>query len=315
MILVAGESLIDLIVDSDGRVNSTPGGGPFNVARAVARLGHQSRFLGRFSIDPFGKLLRDRLVADGVELSVVEEVDAPTTLAVVRVSGRGIPQYWFHLTATAGFLLDEQLAERELAHVVSAVHVGSLGLVVSPMAPKLERFIQQISDSSILMVNPNCRPRAVSDPKPYRARLRNVVGRADLVKASVEDLAYLYPGIDVESAAAHLLEGGSTAVVVTDGPNVTRGFVGTHRIQVRVPEVSVADTVGAGDAYGAALLTWYVERGTERKDIADPELLQLAMSAAADVGALACTRPGADPPWRSELSFNSAWALTSNRPK
>lgn len=310
MILVAGESLIDLIVDPEGRVSATPGGGPFNVARTVARLGHRSRFLGGFSLDPFGELLRAELTSDGVELAMIEAVDAPTALAVVSVSGRGIPNYWFHLTATAGFLLDEATTRRELLDSVSAVHVGSLGLAVDPMAMELERLTTQISASTILMVDPNCRARAVSDRKEYCARLGRVLTRADLVKASVEDLAYLYPGEDVESAALHLLECGSTAVVVTDGPNPTRGFVGTDRIQVPVPQVLVADTLGAGDALGGAMLTWYVERRIERKDLGDPAVLEVAMIASAEVGALACTRKGADPPWRRDLSFSSAWELT-----
>ena len=311
MILVAGESLIDLIVDPDGHLNATPGGGPFNVARTVVRLGHHSRFLGSFSVDPFGELLRAKLADDGVALAMTECVDAPTALAVVSVTGRGVPHYWFHLIGTASFLLDDDLARRELSDGVSAVHVGSLGLAVDPMATKLEHFITHISTSSIVMVDPNCRPRAVSDRESYCARLRRVLARADLVKASVEDLAYLYPGVEVGSAAVDLLECGSTAVVVTDGPKPTQGFVGAERIEVRVPDVAVADTLGAGDAFGGALLTWYVEHGAGRKELADPALLELAMTAAADVGALACTRPGADPPWRSELSNSSGWGQTS----
>jgi fructokinase len=145
MILVAGESLIDLIVGPDDGVHASPGGGPFNAARTIARLGQPTRFLGRFSADPFGQILSGKLARDGVELAVPGRVAEPTALAIVALGGQGVPEYWFHVTQTAGFVLDQPTAQRALQADVTAVHVGSLGLVVDPMASELERLIQRLS--------------------------------------------------------------------------------------------------------------------------------------------------------------------------
>ena len=107
MILVAGESLIDLIVGPDDGVHASPGGGPFNTARTIARLGQPARFLGHFSADPFGQILSRKLTQDGVELAAPGRVPEPTALAIVALGGLGVPEYWFHITQTASFILDE----------------------------------------------------------------------------------------------------------------------------------------------------------------------------------------------------------------
>ena len=81
MITVAGEALIDLIVDPAGHVDPRLGGGPFNVSRTVARLGLPVAFLGRLSGDRFGQLMRADLDRHGVKIAVEAPTEAPTTPA------------------------------------------------------------------------------------------------------------------------------------------------------------------------------------------------------------------------------------------
>ena len=152
MILVAGESLIDLIVGAQGAVHASPGGAAFTAARTIARLGQPVRFLGRFSADPFGQVLIEKLVKDQVELAFPDRVAQPTALAVVAVDGTGVPQYWFHLAETATFLLDEATAGAALQAGVTALHVGTLGLIVPPMATELERLVQRLPDPVLLFL-------------------------------------------------------------------------------------------------------------------------------------------------------------------
>jgi fructokinase len=149
MILVAGESLIDLIYSpkGTGTVIASPGGGPFNAARTIARLGRPTRFLGRFSTDPFGQLLAARLAEDKVEMAFPEQLTEPTALAIVTVSGTGVPQYWFHLADTASFALDLPTAESAMEADTEALHIGTMGLAVEPMATALEGLARSLPSS------------------------------------------------------------------------------------------------------------------------------------------------------------------------
>jgi fructokinase len=307
MILVAGESLIDLIVGPDHGVHASPGGGPFNAARTIARLGQPTRFLGRFSDDPFGQLLTGKLAQDGVELAIPGWVAEPTALAIVAVGGLGVPEYWFHVAQTAGFVLDQPTAQRALRADVTAVHVGSLGLVVDPMASELERLVQRLSPDVLLLLDPNWRAQAIPDADAHRARLRRLLLRTDILKTSTEDLSFLVPGRGIADAARILLDCGARCVLVTDGPSSIHAFTDGDQIAVQVPPVEVVDTVGAGDAFGGAFLAWWAERGLARENLAHSPQLLAAVTAAARVASLTCARAGAEPPWRHELDTDEEW--------
>ena len=139
MILVAGESLIDLIVGPDDGVHASPGGGPFNAARTIARLGQPARFLGRFSADPFGQILKGKLAQDGVDLAVPGSIAEPTALAIVALGGLGVPEYWFHVTQTATFELDQLTAQQALRELLP---IGPISAVRERRADLAEIFSQ-----------------------------------------------------------------------------------------------------------------------------------------------------------------------------
>ena len=307
MILVAGESLIDLIVGAQGAVHASPGGAAFTAARTIARLGQPARFLGRFSADPFGQVLIEKLVKDQVELALPDRVAQPTALAVVAVDGTGVPQYWFHLAGTAGFLLDEATAGAALQADVTVLHIGTLGLVVPPMATELERLVQRLPDPVLLFLDPNWRERAIPDADAHRSRIRRMLPRTDILKTSTEDLACLVPGAAVPEAAGALLGWGARCVLVTDGPAAIWAFTAAGQFSVPVPPVEVVDTVGAGDAFGGGFLAWWAEHELARADLADLGKLRAAVTAGALVSAVTCSRAGAEPPWRHELDASESW--------
>ncbi|MDQ1628394.1 MAG: fructokinase [Actinomycetota bacterium] len=301
MIVVAGESLVDLIATGD-QLRAVPGGGPYNVARTVARLEQPCVYLGPLSRDRFGVRLREALSTDGVDDRWAPSSEDPTTLAVAQIGQDGAATYGFYVERTSAAALSEAQALAVLEARPRVLYVGTLGLVLEPVATSLEALVAALDDQVLLALDPNCRPAVVRDEPAYRARLQRVLARADLVKVSTEDLAFLSPGIDPVDAAAAMVAAGPALVLVTDGGDDVHAVTGVWHRSVPVPRVAVVDTVGAGDAFcGAFLSYWYRERH-DREQLRDWAHVGPALRFATEVAAITCQRQGADPPRAAELA-------------
>jgi fructokinase len=296
MITIAGEALMDVLVDSSGSVTMLPGGAPFNVARMVGRLGADCQFLGRLSDDVFGRRLRAVLERERVTLTVPEPVDAPTTLALAELNGHGAADYRFYLRGTAAAQLEPGDVGDAVLADSRAVVLGGLGLVADPIASTLTSLIEDAPADTTVVLDPNCRAPAFEDSKRYRATLASVLRRTDVVKASVEDLAVLYPEGEARDAVQWLLFHGPAAVIVTDGPAPVSVHTARAERVVPVPVVEVLDTVGAGDAFVAGLIVSWCRQGLSRIDAGDADALHVATLAGLDVARAACTMRGADLP-------------------
>jgi fructokinase len=305
LIVVCGEALIDQIPPR----TDSPGGGPFNTARALARLGIPTQFLGRLSTDAFGQQLRELLAADGVDLGMTSFGPEPTTLAIAEVDPEGDAAYRFVIGGTSAPNLTPEMVPASFAHAVKALHVGTLGLVLEPIASTIAALVHREHTERLVMVDPNIRPSALSllaadgQGGGYRARLDQVIADSTIVKASDADVVWLFPDLDLRTAARALLVRGPRLVVVTLGADGAFGVTTTTDVQVPAPVVEVVDTIGAGDAFGAALLAWLHDHGALRRDLAlSTEQLRSALEFACRVASLACTRAGAEPPSRAELA-------------
>lgn len=303
MIVVAGEALVDLIAQPDLRLTVVPGGGPFNTARTIGRLGGEVALVGRLSTDRFGAMLREALVADGVDLALAASTDAPTTLAVAELDAGGAATYRFHTAETSapGLDLDDVLAA--VRRAPDAVHIGTLGLVLEPMASALAAGVAHLADEALLMIDPNCRARVIADRDAYLARLTTILGRADIVKVSGDDLAYLAPDRLAVDAARAMLNLGPSVVLLTDGSRSVWALGRSYELEVPVPLVDVVDTVGCGDAFGGAFIARWMERDLGRAGLADPTAVSEAVTRAVEVASLTCQRSGADPPRRTEAGW------------
>ncbi|HEX3507608.1 MAG TPA: carbohydrate kinase [Candidatus Dormibacteraeota bacterium] len=300
MIVVCGEALIDMISSAGGAPQAAPGGGPFNTARALARLGVPTAFLGRLSDDAFGQQLAGLLLSDGASLELVTIGSEPTTIARADVSN-GSAEYHFLVQGTSAPLLTPEMVPERFGPQVKALHIGTLGLALEPMASTLVDLVLREHGRRVVMVDPNIRLGLVPESE-YRDRVTAAIFRSTIVKASQADLAWLYPGLGLEDAADRILGGGVRLVVVTLG---AEGAFAAHRgshLRVAAPHVEVVDTIGAGDAFGAGLLAWLHDHAALKPDLSlEPGELQEALQQACAVAALTCTRAGAEPPWKSEV--------------
>ncbi|RDI96365.1 carbohydrate kinase [Meiothermus sp. QL-1] len=306
MLIVAGEALIDLTPTAHPEGTAyipRPGGSPYNVALGASRLGTPVAFLGRVSQDAFGQLLKRHLAASGVRLDYLKEGPELTTLALVTPSEGG-EFFSFYCENTADRLLRPQDLPPDLPPN-AALHLGSYSLVLEPSASTLEQLMAREARQRLISLDPNVRPFLIPDKQAYLERLARWLKQVDLVKVSQADLAWLYPGQAPEDLAQAWLEQGPALVVVTQGREgaFAVGRWGTLRTQA--PLVQVVDTVGAGDAFMAGVLSWLWAQGIwSRGGLAalDAGAVGELLRFAARVAALTCTRAGANPPWREELS-------------
>jgi len=308
VIVVCGEALIDRVGDGE-----SPGGGPFTTARALARLGVPVQFLGHLSRDAFGEQLRDLLAADGADLAMTSFGPEPTTLAIAEVNPDGHAAYRFVSDGTSAPNLTSQMVPASFGPDINALHVGTLGLVFEPIATTIAALVDREHTKRLIMVDPNIRPSVLTPPPlpresrvgaghDYRARLDRIIAQSTIVKASDADVAWLLPKIDRSAAARALLARGPRLVVVTLGAEGAIGMTASAEVRVPAPSVQVVDTIGAGDAFGAALLAWLHDHDKLSRDLQlDREELRAALEFACLVASITCTRPGADPPWRAEV--------------
>ena len=304
MIIVGGEALVDLLVHADGRVSATAGGGPFNTARTIGRLGGPVAFVGGLSADRFGAILRAQLLADGVDLRFATPTDAPTTLAVAELDAGGSATYRFYTADTSAVALSAADLPALEPATVRAIHVGTLGLVLEPLGDAMEALVERAPAEAVVMVDPNCRPSATRDLGRLRERVDRILRRADVVKVSTDDLAILRPDQPPAEAAEALLTRGPAVVLWTDGAGPVRILTRRPTASVPTPAVTVADSVGAGDAFGGGFLAAWIGAGHGRAELHAPDAdaaLVAATGVAVRVAAITCTRRGAEPPTAAEL--------------
>ncbi|MGH8825710.1 MAG: carbohydrate kinase family protein [Jiangellaceae bacterium] len=313
MIVVAGEALVDLVAEDDGRFRAVPGGSPANVAVGLARLGQRTQMLVRLGTGRFGRIIRDHLAGNSVGLDLAVDAAEPATVAVVALDEAGHASYDFYVDRTADWGWSTTELPAALPAGTAALCTGSLALALEPGASLLTDLMRRESARGISVVlDPNLRPALLGDRTAARRRLEAQVSTADVVKVSDEDLAWLTPGESPADVAARWLELGPTLVVVTRGSAGASALShGGARVDVPVHSVQVVDTVGAGDAFTAGLVDALGRHdllgggARARLGRCDSATLRAILDHATLVAALTCARRGADPPTAADVDAAS----------
>jgi fructokinase len=302
VIVVGGEALVDLVEDH-GLLKPVPGGGPFNTAIALGRLGVPVAYLGTLSHDDYGSVFARLLIEAGVDMSLVQWSDSPTPLAIVQRQDDGGNSYTFYLTGTSFTDLSPE-AVPLLPERMSAIHVGTLALAVDPPAAAYEALLEREAGRRTIVLDPNVRPAVFGDQTSYQARFERLAGLADIVKLSADDGHWIYPGLEAADIVERVLALGPCLVVITMGTLGAIAASADGRARVQGVAVTVEDTVGAGDSFGAALLAALIERDALEPQTTRPlddSLLQAVLTYAVNASAITCTRTGAVPPYRAEI--------------
>lgn len=299
MVLVAGESLVDVVERPGGSRSEHAGGSPTNVAVGLGRLGLPVTLATTLGDDAHGRLIGRHLADAGVSLLGGLAVPERTATAVARLDAAGSATYSFDITWAPG-RIDVDVAPE-------IVHTGSIAAFLEPGADDVEDLLRRHAPTAIITVDPNIRPSLLPDRDEARARVASLVQLADVVKVSDEDLAWLEPGESPGAVAQRWLQSGPAAVIVTLGGSGSRTYTPLGTVSVPAGASRVVDTVGAGDAFMSGVVAALVQEdlmgltGSSDLRAADLRLWRRVSEVAARSAAIVVGRAGSQPPWREEL--------------
>ncbi|QEO13812.1 carbohydrate kinase [Agromyces intestinalis] len=295
-VLVVGEALVDIVHRADDSIDESPGGSPANVALALGRLGRSPRLLTSIGDDPHGRSVRAWLAAS--EVSVHGLPATRTSTALARLDAQGAATYEFDL---------EWSVDTSNVATADALHVGSIAATLEPGATAVADLLDRHHDRALVTYDPNIRPSLIDDREAVRRQVRSLIARADVIKASDEDVVWLHPGEDIADVARRWSRSGPALVVITSGASGCFAVAPGFELSVPAIAVEVVDTVGAGDTFMAALIDGLLGAGAfgvdARAAIASLEKGRLTelLHRSALAASVTVSRPGADPPLLEEL--------------
>lgn len=319
MFVVCGEALFDVFIDNEAAMDATSlsftarvGGSPFNVAVGLSRLERESALLTGVSTDFFGDRLQAVLQAENVSTALLSRKPGPTTLGFVQKNEEGIPSYAFYGDGAADRSLESSDLNFDRSEM-SCIHLGSYSIVVPPTADALFELVKAESKNCIISLDPNIRATVEPDLAKWRDRVEKLLPHVDVLKASDEDLGLLYPDRLLEDVLHGWIGAGVKLAVLTRGSDGATLISQVGRAEVKAPATTVADTVGAGDTFQAALLDKVIELNEAHADQWPLQLNNDVLMAigryAAGAASITCSRQGADLPRREEvLQLLDSWS-------
>ena len=308
MIVVCGEALMDVFdagaTATGNALDARIGGSPYNVAMGLSRLAQPVAFCGAVSTGFLGERLMRSLADEGIDTSCVQRTAAPTSICVIGLDAQGVPAYDFYGERGADRQLNANAALASVPGNTRALHFGSYAMVVEPVAAAQRALIGREHTRTLISYDPNIRPTVEPSLPIWRETLQWMLPRTHLLKISDEDIGLLFPGAALDELASGWLAQGPRLVVITRGGEGALGFTASTQVQAAPMQVDVVDTVGAGDTFQAAMLTWLAEHdrlsidGVSQLDAA---ALRNLLGFATRAAAITCSRRGADLPRRQEL--------------
>lgn len=312
MYLVCGEALYDVLIDPTGAaspnkvsLSAKAGGSPHNVAIGLARLGCPVALATEIAPDTLGRLLESRLAAEGVDGKFLRRTGKATPLAMVDVDALGNARYVFHGLDAILFHPDPEAIKPHWKSIYG-VHVGSIPIVSRQSSAMLLDLLRTAPKGIINSFDPNVRIAFEPDIERWRLGVESFRKLAHMIKVSEEDLKAIY-GADVDEGviAQRWLSPHCTLVVLTRGARGASLYSrSAGRVDVPAVKVIVADTVGAGDSFQAAMLAWLAEKRLASPSALaklSPEQLSAMGHFCSQAAAITCRHRGPEFPYRKAL--------------
>jgi len=309
-VLVIGEALVDVVHGINGEIKNIPGGSPANTAVALARLGTKTYMKARTSTDKFGTEIRNYLTNQNVNLDYSLVVKSPSSVVNALIQKDGSAKYEANLRGAADYGWTFEELDQVIDSDIQIVQLGSLTSYIEPGATNVEKWFSKLRQSNkyLLTFDPNIRhPLDGENEVDVRNRAKKLASLSHVVKASDEDLNWIFSNNNPQDSAINIIESGASLVVVTLGK---KGAFAVNKkleiVEVKANEIAVIDTIGAGDTFAAALITQLLENSWINKNalenLSSDDLTEILTNCSA-ASAITCSRQGANPPHRHEVSW------------
>ncbi|MGC3993927.1 MAG: carbohydrate kinase [Propionicimonas sp.] len=303
-VTVVGEALIDIVIPPSGTTVEHAGGSPLNVAIGLARLGHDTRLATHLGTDARGRRIADLLAAESIALLPGSTSAARTATAAAHLDAAGVATYEFDF---AWELDPASVPVGDGAHL----HVGSISATTAPGSAAVLDVVRAARSGATISYDPNARPSLMGEPAEARTTIERLIGLAHVVKASDEDVRWLYPGTPVPQVLAHWASLGPSLCAVTQGGEEAVVLAAGEVQRFPTLPTTVVDTVGAGDSFMAGLLSGLLDAGllgdgaaAERLRFAEWPVIAAAVERALACAAITVSRAGANPPTRADLEVD-----------
>ena len=309
-VLVIGEALVDVVHGINGEIKNIPGGSPANTAVALARLGTKTYMKARTSTDKFGTEIRNYLTNQNINLDYSLVVKSPSSVVNALIQKDGSAKYEANLRGAADYGWTFEELDQVIDPDIQIVQLGSLTSYIEPGATNVEKWFSKLRQSNkyLLTFDPNIRhPLDGENDVDVRSRAKKLASLSHVVKASDEDLNWIFSNNNPQDSAINIIESGASLVVVTLGK---KGAFAVNKkleiVEVKANEIAVIDTIGAGDTFAAALITQLLENSWINKNalenLSSDDLTEILTNCSA-ASAITCSRQGANPPHRHEVSW------------
>jgi fructokinase len=169
-------------------------------------------------------------------------------------------------------------------------------------------IVARARQTATVSYDPNARPSLMVSADLVRDEIESLVAASDVVKASDEDIAWLYPGRSLEEVLTGWANLGPQVCAVTRGGEGALVLVQEEFRQFAAPPTVVVDTVGAGDSFMSGFVSGLLDAGLlggvdarDRLATAGWDEIASAVERALACAAITVSRAGANPPTRAEL--------------
>lgn len=293
-VLCPGEALIDFVaIEALGNLKDSSefvkkaGGAPANAAGAMAKFGVEAYFMGSVGNDPFGQFLKETLATYNINITHMQSIDVPTTLAFVSLTTDGERDFKFNRGADSKLKIEDEtiLQSFDCFHFASATAFLGDELKIS-----YDQILEYgIKHNKLITFDANYRDALFGDQTElFITECRRYISHSHITKVSDEE-AILLTGIDdLIEAGTKLQQLSGNYVLLTLGANGTYLFSNQGMIHIPSQPVKMVDSTGAGDAFIGTVVALAVKE----QQLSLEKMIEI-VTIANQVGAITTTKYGA----------------------